>query len=144
MGSLAALGLTSPGIYREQQAKAMSCLEEHLVDFCFLQRDAKPYTCKMGNTTPSQLQPSAMDPVQSSGSRSECGIKRRLLASKVHQRPESLWTPKPMLRAQAKGSQGDTLTRSQSCCKRSSVSCFSGECSVLVLGEVIGWLVLLQ
>lgn len=99
----------------------------HVVDCCFQERDAKLCTCKMGNTPPSQLQSSALDPTQTPSSRSECGIRRRLLASKVHQRPESLWTPKPMLRVEGKGSQGDTLTRSQSCCKRNSLSCFPCE-----------------
>jgi len=32
-----------------------------------------------------------------------------------------------MLRVEGKGSQGDTLTRSQSCCKRNSLSCFPCE-----------------
>ncbi|XP_050995454.1 NHS-like protein 1 isoform X3 [Labeo rohita] len=92
----------------------------------------------MGNNPPSQLQSSALEPAQTPGTRSECGIKRRLLASKVHQRPESLWTPKPMLRVEGKVSQGGTLTRSQSCCKRNSVSCFP---SVSNLDEEKKWTV---
>ncbi|XP_026146639.1 NHS-like protein 1 isoform X4 [Carassius auratus] len=96
----------------------------HVADCCYQVWDAKLCTCKMGNNPPSQLQSSALEPAQAPSTRSECGIKRRLLASKVHQRPESLWTPKPMLRVEGKGSKGDTLTRSESCCKRNSVSCF--------------------
>ncbi|XP_042633788.1 NHS-like protein 1 isoform X4 [Cyprinus carpio] len=110
----------------------------NVVDFCYQVRDANLCTCNMGNNPPSQLQSSSLEPAQTPGTRSECGIRRRLLASKVYQRPESLWTPKPMLRVEGKGSQGDTLTRSQSCCKRSSVSCFP---SVSNLDEEKKWTV---
>ncbi|XP_042602638.1 NHS-like protein 1 isoform X3 [Cyprinus carpio] len=96
----------------------------HVADCCYQVWDANLCTCKMGNNPPSQLQSSALEPAQAPSTRSECGIKRRLLASKVHQRPESLWTPKPMLRVEGKGSKVDTLTRSESCCRRNSVSCF--------------------
>lgn len=94
---------------------------------CYKERDANRSKCKMGNTPPLQLHSTVVD--VNPGTRTECSIRRRLLASKVHQRPESLWTPKPMLRAEGKGTQGDTLTRSQSCCKRNSMSCVPCKCT---------------
>lgn len=103
---------------------------------CYKERDANHSNCKMGNTPPSQLQSTVVD--SNPGTRTECSIRRRLLASKVHQRPESLWTPKPMLRVEGKGTQGDTLTRSQSCCRRNSISCFPSKLTAFGYNDVFG------
>ncbi|XP_026088556.1 NHS-like protein 1 isoform X2 [Carassius auratus] len=108
----------------------------NVVDCCYQVRYANLCPCKMGNNPPSQLQTPSLEPAQTPGTRNECSIRRRLLAPKVYQRPESLWTPKPMLRVE--GLRGDTLTRSQSCCKRNSLSCFP---SVSNLDEEKKWTV---
>lgn len=62
--------------------------------------------CEMGNKLQVQALPS------SNPCRPEGGLRRRLLSvSKVHQKPDSLWTPKPLL-----GPAADDLQRkTQSC-----------------------------
>uniref|UniRef100_A0A671XDM9 NHS like 1 n=2 Tax=Sparus aurata TaxID=8175 RepID=A0A671XDM9_SPAAU len=56
---------------------------------------------KMGNSLQHQAFPSP---------RPEGCLRKRLLSvSKVHQRPDSLWTPKPLLGPDTKGSQGKVL-----------------------------------
>lgn len=57
---------------------------------------------KMGNS----LQPQAFPNPRPEG----CLRKRLLSVSKVHQRPDSLWTPKPLLGPVAKSSPGKTRT----------------------------------
>ncbi|KAJ4928606.1 hypothetical protein JOQ06_004236 [Pogonophryne albipinna] len=60
---------------------------------------------KMGNSFHHQAFPSPR-PARPEG----CLRKRLLSISKVHQRPESLWTPKPLLGPVTKGSQKKTQT----------------------------------
>ncbi|XP_052379813.1 NHS-like protein 1 isoform X2 [Oncorhynchus keta] len=62
-------------------------------------------TSEMGNNLP--VQPHASGPIR----RSEGSLRRRLLSTKVHQRQDSLWTPKPgLLGPETKGSLGHTHT----------------------------------
>ncbi|XP_051265980.1 NHS-like protein 1 isoform X2 [Dicentrarchus labrax] len=60
---------------------------------------------KMGNSLHPQAFPSPR-PARPEG----CLRKRLLSVSKVHQRPDSLWTPKPLLGPVTKGSPGKTQT----------------------------------
>ncbi|XP_038583300.1 NHS-like protein 1 isoform X2 [Micropterus salmoides] len=60
---------------------------------------------KMGNSLQSEAFPSPR-PARTEG----CLRKRLLSVSKVHQRPDSLWTPKPLLGPVTKGSPGKTIT----------------------------------
>lgn len=72
----------------------------------------QPKTTKMGNSQQAQTQARSQYQYQArSGPRSEGCLRKRLLsASKVHQRPDSLWTPKPLLGPIFKGSSEATLT----------------------------------
>lgn len=71
-------------------------------------------TTKMGNSQQTQAQTRSQYQYQARpGPRSEGCLRKRLLsASKVHQRPDSLWTPKPLLGPVSafKGSSEATLT----------------------------------
>ncbi|KAK6297527.1 hypothetical protein J4Q44_G00321100 [Coregonus suidteri] len=62
-------------------------------------------TSEMGNNLP--VQPHASGPIR----RPEGSLRRRLLSTKVHQRQDSLWTPKPgLLGPETKGSLGHRHT----------------------------------
>lgn len=88
-----------------------SCYEDAAGDrrtLCSFQ----PKTTKMGNSQHAQAQTRSQYQYQArSGPRSEGCLRKRLMsASKVHQRPDSLWTPKPLLGPVFKGSSEATLT----------------------------------
>ncbi|KAI4902322.1 hypothetical protein NFI96_003579 [Prochilodus magdalenae] len=83
---------------------------------CYEERKAKPFSHrlrsrKMGNTQPL---PQGSDLSSTCTPRVDGTLRRRLLASKVHQRPESLWTPRPMLRVDSKREPERPLRRTQS------------------------------
>ena len=75
---------------------------------------------KMGNSLQLQLQ--ASGPVRPEGS-----VLRRLLSVKVHQRQDSLWTPKPLLGPVTKGSPGHTYTYKDGKGRTSSSSLGTGD-----------------
>lgn len=96
-----------------------SCYEDAASDrrtLCYFQRK----TTKMGNNQQAQAQTRSQYQYQArSGPRSEGCLRKRLLsASKVHQRPDSLWTPKPLLGPVFRGSSEATLTSKDSKGKR--------------------------
>lgn len=92
-----------------------SCYEDAAADrrtLCSFQ----PRTTKMGNSQTAQAQSQYQ---ARSGPRSEGCLRKRLLsASKVYQRPDSLWTPKPLLGPVFKGSSEATLTSKEGKGKR--------------------------
>ena len=61
----------------------------------------------MGNSLRSDAVPTSPSPA---GGTQGCLRKRLLSVSKVHQRQDSLWTPKPLLGPVAKGPPGHTHT----------------------------------
>lgn len=75
----------------------------------------KPKTTKMGNNQQAQAQTRSQCQYQTrSGPRSEGCLRKRLLSvSKVHQRPDSLWTPKPLLGPVFKGSSSEAMLTSK-------------------------------
>ncbi|GAA6091959.1 NHS-like protein 1 isoform X2 [Tachysurus ichikawai] len=97
-----------------------------LASSCCLHPRATSASQKMGNAQPlPQCQTSKLGSTCSS--QAEGSFHRRML-TRAHQRHESLWTNKPVLRLAGRGEREYSLRRTQSCRERRSRSCFYCEC----------------
>ncbi|KAK3542381.1 hypothetical protein QTP86_025846 [Hemibagrus guttatus] len=117
----------------------LSNSSQRLYQACYEESHARPPSAsqKMGNAQPLP-QCQATNLGSTCSPQTEGSFHRRMLTSRVHQRRESLWTNKPILRSEGRGQKECTLRRTQSCRERRSRSCFY---SVSNLDEESKWTV---